>query len=71
MPGYSVAGLRHGIERCKGNIAVLKQAIQKERQTIKEYEGMVRSLNEMKERVAARDKFAAAYPDGLDARDLS
>ncbi len=57
MAGYSVDGLNHGIERCKVNINVLKGAIQKERNTIKEYENMIRDLVVQQERVAARDKF--------------
>ena len=57
MAGYSEDGLKHGIERCKHNIGVLKQAIQKERQTIKEYENMIRDLAAQKENAAARDKF--------------
>ncbi len=70
--GYSVDGLKHGIERCHVNIGVLKQAIQKERATIKEYEKMIRSIAETKANVAARDKFISEHPDGkIDARDIS
>ncbi len=71
MAGYTVAGLKHGIERCHVNINVLKQAIQKERNTIKEYNNMIRDLNTLAERVAARDEFAAANPGPVDARKLS
>ena len=57
MPTYSADGLKNGIEGCKKNIAVLKQAIQKERATITEYTTMIRDLEALKEKVDARDKF--------------
>lgn len=44
MPGYSVAGLRHGIERANHNISVLEQAIAKEKATIAEYRFMIRAI---------------------------
>ena len=61
MAGYSIDGLKHGIERCHVNIGVLKQAIKKERDTIKEYENMIRDINTQRERVAARDKFVEEH----------
>ena len=38
---YSVEGLEHGIERARVNIASLEVAIEKERNTIKEYRIMI------------------------------
>ena len=42
--GYSLEGLEHGIDRCKVNIGVLETAIEKERNTIKEYRIMIDSV---------------------------
>ena len=42
--GYSIEGLKHGIERCDVNIASLKEAIARERATKKEYAKMIRDL---------------------------
>lgn len=42
--GYSIEGLKHGIERCDVNIASLKEAIGRERATKKEYAKMIRDL---------------------------
>lgn len=38
---YTIAGLENGIQGCKKNIAVLEAAIEKERNTIKEYRIMI------------------------------
>lgn len=38
---YSIEGLENGIEGCKKNIKVLEGAIDKERNTIKEYRIMI------------------------------
>jgi hypothetical protein len=38
---YSIEGLENGIEGCRKNIQVLEAAIDKERQTIKEYRVMM------------------------------
>lgn len=45
---YEVAGLKDGIERCKLNIKTFEDAIDKELETIKEYEGMIESLETQK-----------------------
>jgi uncharacterized OsmC-like protein len=44
MAGYSIEGLEAGIERCRINISVLEEAIEKERRTIKEYRIMIDDL---------------------------
>ena len=38
---YSIEGLEHGIERCDVNIKLLEVAIEKERQTKKDYRIMI------------------------------
>ena len=43
-PTYSLDGLKHGIERCRVNISVLKTAIKAERATIEEYEKHIRDI---------------------------
>lgn len=49
-PGYSVEGLRNGIERCKHNVKVLQGAIEAERKTIADYKIMISHLEEAKEK---------------------
>lgn len=51
---YSVEGLTEGIKNCRRNIIVLKEAIAKEHNTIKEYRIMIDSLE-----TAAKKKAAA------------
>jgi len=41
---YSIKGLEDGIEHAKKNIAVLEDAIERERNTIKEYRIMIDSI---------------------------
>lgn len=41
---YSIEGLKHGIERCKVNIDILKKAIEDERKTIADYKIMIANL---------------------------
>lgn len=67
MPQYPAAGLKHGIERCLHNIDVLKAAIQKERETIKQYERWIRDAEENAKKVAQRDAFVAANQRGLSS----
>ena len=43
---YEIGGLKEGIERCKINIKTFKDAINKELDTITEYEGMIKVLEE-------------------------
>ena len=43
---YTVKGLTHGIERCKVNIKVLQDAIERERETIKDYKIMISRIEE-------------------------
>jgi len=46
---YEVQGLKDGIERCKINIKTFEDAINKELETIKEYQGMIKVLQEAKD----------------------
>jgi hypothetical protein len=41
---YNLEALERGIEKCKENIKVFEDAIEKERDTIKEYYGMMDTL---------------------------
>lgn len=49
--GYSIESLERGIEACKKNISTFEDAIDKERNTIKEYRRMMDVL-ENKERLS-------------------
>jgi len=57
MSGYSLEGLKHGVERAEHNIRVLTAAIATERQTIKDYERMIQALERTADRrvVVMRD----------------
>lgn len=44
MSGYNVDSLLDGIERCKKNIITFEDAIDKERNTIKEYYYMIDTI---------------------------
>jgi len=46
---YNTDSLKQGIIKAHDNIEVFKTAIQKEKDTIKEYEGMIKVLEEKKE----------------------
>lgn len=48
---YKVEALERGIEKCKKNIKIFEEAIDKERDTIKEYRQMI-DVIELKERQA-------------------
>jgi hypothetical protein len=43
---YSIDGLENGIGGCRKNIAVLEAAIEKERNTIKEYRIMIDDIEQ-------------------------
>ena len=47
---YDIDGLTRGIDACKRNIETFEQAIEKERQTIKEYKIMIDHLKEKAKR---------------------
>ena len=51
---YSAEGLENGIETCRKNITVLEGAIERERETIKEYRVMIYDIER-----AAKEKEAA------------
>ena len=46
MSGYSIESLERGIEACKKNIKTFEDAIDKERDTIKEYRQMIDVIEE-------------------------
>lgn len=48
---YTLKGLENGIVGCKKNIAALESAIEKERNTIKEYRIMMDSIEESDRRL--------------------
>lgn len=53
MTGYSIESLKRGIEAAKKNMKTFEDAIQKERDTIKEYYFMIDTV-EQKEREGDR-----------------
>jgi hypothetical protein len=55
---YTVEGLENGVEGCKKNIAVLEDAIEKERNTIKEYRIMM-------DEIETSDRLVKAAHDGI------
>ena len=58
MPTYDPEALERGIQQCLSHIVSLKEAIQKEREIIKDYQNKIRDIKAQQERVAARDRFA-------------
>lgn len=50
MAEYDIDGLLRGIAACKANIETFEQAIQNERERIKEYKIMIDHLKEKAER---------------------
>jgi hypothetical protein len=52
---FSPEALKNGILSCKANIITFEDAIEKERETIKEYQGMIDSIEE-KERDLGKAK---------------
>ena len=46
---YEIQGLKDGIERAKINIQTFKDAIDKELQTITEYESMIKFIEEARD----------------------
>ena len=46
---YEIQGLKDGIERAKINIQTFKDAIDRELQTIIEYEGMIKFIEEARD----------------------
>ena len=44
MAGFSIEALTQGIANCKKNIGTFEEAIDKERATIKEYYGMIETV---------------------------
>ena len=54
--GFSVESLENGIEACKKNILIFEEAIEKERNTIKEYREMMETIGEQERMAKMRDK---------------
>jgi len=54
---YSIEGLERGIEQCQQNIKIFKEAIARERVTMKEYEEMILILKDKE----AREKEMAKH----------
>lgn len=46
---YEIVGLKDGIERCRVNIKIFEDAIDKELQTISEYKEMIEVLEKEKD----------------------
>lgn len=59
MTGFSVESLENGIESCKKNILVFEEAIEKERNTIKEYREMIETIGEQERMSKMREKMSA------------
>ena len=53
---YEVEPLKQGIERCKVSIKTFEDAINKELETITEYEGMIKVLEEKRDNLGRPDK---------------
>jgi hypothetical protein len=59
MAGFSVESLDNGIESCKKNILIFEEAIEKERNTIKEYRDMMETIGEQERMAKVREKMGA------------
>lgn len=67
MAGYSIDGLKHGIERARHNIAVLEVAIETEEKTIADYKIMLADIKraaEAKEEAEAGITIEVVREDG-------
>lgn len=53
---YSVESLENGIEACKKNIKTFEDAIEKERNTIKEYHEMIDTVQRKEREAKIRDE---------------
>jgi len=58
MSGFSVESLTNGIESCKKNILVFEEAIEKERNTIKDYRNMMDTVEENKRMAKVRENMS-------------
>ena len=56
MTDYSVDSLLRGIESAKDNIKTFEEAIEKERQTIKEYRFMIDTVERKEREAKVRDE---------------
>lgn len=70
---YNIDSLLNGIEACKRNIQTFEDAIQKERDTIKEYYGMIEAVEKSerfdKAKAAIEANFKAAVTEGVKDAD--
>lgn len=67
---FNVEALERGIEKIKKNILVLEDAIDKERSRIKEYRGMIETIERKeKEKVLASQSIKIVRGDNNDNTD--
>jgi hypothetical protein len=59
MGGFSVESLDNGIEASKKNILVFEDAIDKERNTIKEYREMIDTIERKKREAKIREEMSS------------
>jgi prefoldin subunit 5 len=59
MSGFSVKSLENGIESSKKNIRVFEDAIDKERNTIKEYREMIDTIERKKREAKIREEMSS------------
>ena len=57
--GYSVESLENGIEACKKNIQTFEDAIEKERETIKDYRYMIEEIEIQKRNAKIRKEMSS------------
>lgn len=58
---FSTESLTNGIEACKKNILTFEEAIQKERDTIKEYFVMIEAVQESERKAKTKAKIEANF----------
>lgn len=57
--GYSVESLENGIKGCKKNIQTFEDAIEKERETIKDYRYMIEEIEVQKRQAKIREEMSS------------
>jgi len=57
--GYSTESLENGIESCKKNIQTFEDAIDKERNTIKEYRDMIETVQRKEREEKVREEMSS------------
>ena len=64
MSGYTTDGLEHGIKRCRINIENLEQAIETERNTIKDYRFMLDEIQKSDDTMKAAREMEEKFNNG-------